>query len=75
MSKDQFRKLQKQIGIILNKFEKDAVERTVDITSDEFRFVYDALQEELLKRVGLTQEQYNELKKQHKTPKKPIDYK
>ena len=62
ISKEQFRKIQRVVNKILNQKESDAISKGVDITSEAFGLVMEALKEELLKQHGLTLKQYNQYK-------------
>ena len=68
-----FRKLQKQLNIIINKIEKEAVENGEDIATDEFQGALGKLREELLKRKGLTLDDYNNEAQRLKEEKKKED--
>ena len=67
-SKEQFRKLQKQLNIIINKIEKEAVDNGEDISTEEFVGGIQLLRERLLDRKGLSIDVYNQLKEQFKEP-------
>lgn len=69
MEKIQFKKLQKQIKIIIDKLETEATEEGIDITSEKWIEFIRLLKEELLKRVGLTLGEYDELVKAYKEKK------
>jgi len=54
----KLRKIQKQIGIIINKIEKEAVDNGEDISTEEFREGIKLLTDKLLTQYGTTPEEY-----------------
>jgi hypothetical protein len=74
MNKEEFRKIQKILAIALQQAEKEAIEDGVDIRSSEYDEALSILREKILENLGLTTDEYEELRKSFKIPKKPISY-
>ena len=64
MTKLQFRKIQKLLSTLINKIEKEAMDRGRDISSDDFQEAILELKKKFLAEKGITLEQYEELKEQ-----------
>ena len=73
MDKSEFRDIQKKILTLINHTKREDFKRGIDITSPEYADALKKLKTELLRRVGLTLEQYNQIKSDL-NKKKPISW-
>ena len=74
MDKKSFNKLQKFLNLFLKKAEEEAEKEGTDISSDEFAEFLLRLKGTILERMGLTLEQYEELKSSFEE-KRPVSFK
>ena len=71
ISKKEFRKLQKSIGLINNKIEKEATYEGGDISDPDFMAGMVEIKKALLRKKGLTLDDYDGLKEDYKDKEEP----
>ena len=74
MTIQQFKKLKKQIDLLISEVEKEVLMEGADIGSEEFADLILLVKGKLLEKFGLTLEQYQTLEAELKK-KKPISFK
>ena len=74
MTKQEFRTIQERLKILINHTKKADLERGIDITSNEYKSALLILEDNLLEDFDLDRNQYEELKEEFKTKKKPTSY-
>jgi len=69
MTKEEFKKIQKQLNLLIKELEEGAIREGFDITSKEWEEFIKEVKKEVLKRLNLTLEKYEELSELYKENK------
>ena len=63
-NKQKFRKIQKQLSVLINQLEKEAIDNGEDISSDDFLEAILEIKKRFLENKGISLEEYDELRSQ-----------
>lgn len=73
MTKQQFSKIRKVINTLINKLEKDSLNKGIDISSEDFQNKINILKTKFLEEKGLSLEEYEELSQQLQDEKNKLN--
>lgn len=74
MDKQSFRSLQEKLKILINHTKKQDLERGIDVTLLEYKQALVLLEDKILEKLGLTRQEYENLKAEF-NKKEPLSYK